>query len=106
MIVPRYATGTGVESVGPVATGIELELEMDGARRTARLSRARLSGVTTYFVESDDYFEGRAIYGESGRDYDDNPFRFAFFSRAALAATEALGLAPDIIHVNDVRGKP
>ncbi len=101
MIVPRYATGTGVESVGPVATGIELELEMDGARRTARLSRARLSGVTTYFVESDDYFEGRAIYGESGRDYDDNPFRFAFFSRAALAATEALGLAPDIIHVND-----
>ena len=101
VIVPRYATGTGVESVGPVATGIELELEMDGARRTARLSRARLSGVTTYFVESDDYFEGRAIYGESGRDYDDNPFRFAFFSRAALAATEALGLAPDIIHVND-----
>jgi len=101
VIVPRYATGTGVESVGPVATGIELELEMDGARRTARLSRARLSGVTTYFVESDDYFEGRAIYGESGRDYNDNPFRFAFFSRAALAATEALGLAPDIIHVND-----
>ena len=74
---------------------------MDGACRTARLSRARLNGVATYFIESEDYFEGRAIYGESGRDYDDNPFRFAFFSLAALAATEALGLRPDVIHVHD-----
>ena len=61
----------------------------------------RLNGVATYFIESEDYFEGRAIYGESGRDYDDNPFRFAFFSLAALAATEALGLRPDVIHVHD-----
>ena len=97
VIVPRYG-GIGIE---PVETGVELEVEMDGARRTARLSRARLNGVATYFIESEDYFEGRAIYGESGRDYDDNPFRFAFFSLAALAATEALGLRPDVIHVHD-----
>ena len=97
VIVPRYG-GIGIE---PVETGVELEVEMDGACRTARLSRARLNGVATYFIESEDYFEGRAIYGESGRDYDDNPFRFAFFSLAALAATEALGLRPDVIHVHD-----
>ena len=99
VIVPRYAEPE--PEVGPAATGAELEVEMDGALRTARISRAHLNGVATYFVESDDYFDGRAIYGESGRDYDDNPFRFAFFSRATLAATEALGLAPDVIHVHD-----
>ncbi len=101
VIVPRYAVPELEPEVGPAATGVDLEVEMDGALRTARLSRSRLNGVATYFVESDHYFDGRAIYGESGRDYDDNPFRFAFFSRATLAATEALGLAPDVIHVQD-----
>ncbi len=102
VIVPRYAgTEIDIERGRPVLTGVELEVEMDGVRRIARLSRARLNGVATYFVESDDYFDRRAVYGDSGGDYDDNPFRFAFFSRAALAATEALGLAPDMIHVHD-----
>jgi starch synthase len=41
------------------------------------------------------------VYGEDGADYPDNAFRFAFFTRAVLAVTEALGLAPDVFHIHD-----
>ncbi|GMR23132.1 MAG: hypothetical protein BMS9Abin37_1535 [Acidobacteriota bacterium] len=74
---------------------------MNGALRRATLVKARVNGVTTYLVESPEYFDGRGVYGDNGADYADNAFRFAFFTRAALAASRALELDPDIYHVND-----
>lgn len=82
-------------------TRVVLDVPMDGAIRRAALCRARLNGVTTYFVDNDDYFSGRAVYGDNGADYEDNALRFAFFTRAALQATRRLELAPDIYHVHD-----
>ncbi len=56
------------------------------------------NGVTIYFVDNLYYFGGRdgAIYG-----HDDDPERFAFFSKACLEALGQLGFMPDIIHCND-----
>ncbi len=74
---------------------------MDGALRRATLAKARVNGVTTYLVESPEYFDGRGVYGDNGADYADSAFRFAFFTRAALAASRALELDPDVYHVHD-----
>ena len=59
-------------------------------------------GVPVYFIESDKYFARDGIYHDADlNDYDDNPRRFAFFSRAGLQLCIDLGFKPDIIHAHD-----
>ena len=98
VLTSRYR---GIDAVR--ATGAKLTVEMDGKPRAAALSKAvpRLNGVETFFIENDDYFTGRSIYGEGGEDYADNAYRFAFFARAVAPAASALGLEPDLYHVHD-----
>jgi starch synthase len=62
---------------------------------------ATLDGVPVYFVEHDGYFDRSGLYHDSGGEYGDNPFRFAFLSRAALQVARDLGFAPDVVHCND-----
>ena len=59
------------------------------------------SDVPVYFVAERNLFGRPEVYG-----YDDDPYRFAFFSRAALNVTEALGWRPDIIHAHDWHTAP
>ncbi len=62
----------------------------------------RSGGVKFYFVEHDRYYGSRrGLYGDGHGDYGDNAERFAYLSRAALAAPGALGLRPRIVHGND-----
>lgn len=58
-------------------------------------------GIRFIFIKNDRFFDRNYIYGTPKGDYRDNPLRFAFFSKAVLAALEELDLAPDIIHLND-----
>jgi len=53
------------------------------------------------FIEKDEYFERDYIYGTPQGDYPDNGERFAFFCRASLEASKALGFRPDVLHVHD-----
>jgi starch synthase len=56
----------------------------------------------TYFLEHERFFGFRSgLYGDASGDYADNAERFAFLCRAALALPGALGLRPEIVHVND-----
>jgi starch synthase len=50
-----------------------------------------------YLIWDDKYFSAREkVYG-----FNDDPQRFVFFSRAAIAALRALSWMPDVIHAND-----
>lgn len=49
-----------------------------------------------YFIDSPYHFYRDNMYG-----YEDDPERFAFFSKAALECLQYLNWHPDIIHVND-----
>ncbi len=54
-------------------------------------------GVELYFIDNDYYFGARgAVYGE----FDDGE-RFAYYSKAALAAMYFLDFKPDILHCHD-----
>jgi starch synthase len=59
------------------------------------------SDVPIYFIEHHQYFTREGIYGPPGGAYDDNLERLSFFCRAAMAFPNALGWAPDVIHLND-----
>lgn len=100
VIAPRYGSIDG-DRYRLRPSSVAVAVPMDGALRRATLAKVRVNGVTTYLVESPEYFDGRGVYGDNGADYADNAFRFAFFARAALAVSRALELEPDIYHLND-----
>jgi starch synthase len=59
------------------------------------------SDVPLYLVAERSLFDRPNIYG-----YDDDPYRFAFFSRAALELTAALDWRPDVVHAHDWHAAP
>ncbi|HNX90681.1 MAG TPA: glycogen synthase GlgA [Candidatus Omnitrophota bacterium] len=58
-------------------------------------------GLITYFIGKSRYFQRDEIYCTSRGDFPDNALRFSFFSKAVIAAIEAIPFKPDIIHCND-----
>jgi starch synthase len=61
-----------------------------------------LEGVPVYFIEHQLYFSRDGIYHDNTMaDYDDNPRRFGFLSRAALQLCKDIGFKPDIVHAHD-----
>ncbi len=60
-----------------------------------------MEGVPVYFLEHDGHFDRPGLYHDPGGEYGDNPFRFAFLSRAALQVARDIGFEPDVVHAND-----
>ena len=60
------------------------------------LFKGELNGVTVWFVDNKEFFDRPKLYG-----YDDDPLRFAFFSRAVIELIPEYGFRPEIIHCND-----
>ena len=60
------------------------------------LFRTVLSGVTVWFIDNMDLFHRDRLYG-----YDDDRFRFAWFSKAVIDGMKEIGFIPDILHCND-----
>jgi starch synthase len=60
------------------------------------------SSVPVFFIAERNLFGRSEIYG-----YEDDPYRFAFFCRAALdLLVAALGWRPDIVHAHDWHAAP
>lgn len=58
--------------------------------------------IPIYLIEFNKYFARSGLYNDHMfREYSDNPFRFGFFTRAALQLIIDLGLQVDILHVHD-----
>lgn len=58
--------------------------------------KSRKKKLRVYFIDNEHYFCRGRVYGEP-----DDGERFAFFSKAVLAAMGFIGLQPDVIHCND-----
>ena len=54
-------------------------------------------GIHYYFVDNEYYFAGPQPYNQLHEDIE----KFAYFSKAVLAATAMIGFVPDIIHCHD-----
>jgi len=97
LVMPRYAKVKN--ELEPVKTGLGVELA--GERVAFDLLRDRSQGYEAWFVDCPRFFDRPGLYGEDGADYPDNAARFAFFAKAILAAAEAVGFTPDVIHCHD-----
>ena len=56
---------------------------------------------SVWFIANEGYFDRADLYGTNGGAYPDNHRRFAFFSRAALAALPKISPKPVILHGHD-----
>ncbi len=102
-VVSPYYLETRKSGFAIKDTGVRIQVPLGSGKIEAGLLEGMLpeSGVRAYFVKYDPFFMRDGLYQEKGRDYEDNSSRFIFFSRSVLECVGALGLEPDVIHVND-----
>src|SRR5689334_7639694 len=102
VVVPLYRTvrtvAKNLEQVGS-----EVVVQVGPRRERVKFYRDadRKNGPTVIFVENEPYFDREGIYVEAGRDYPDNPRRFALFARAALEAISTVVEGPVLVHAHD-----
>jgi starch synthase len=106
VVLPAYreqerAAGSGDGALD--ALPVELMVPTGGGPIAAGVLQSTLpgSGVPVYFIAERELFDRPNLYG-----YDDDPYRFAFFTRAALELTTVLGWRPDIVHAHDWHAAP
>ena len=80
---------------------LETSVHLGNADLYCGLYRGELHGVTVWFVDNEALFLRPKLYG-----YDDDKFRFAWFSRAVLHVLNDLDFMPDILHCNDWETAP
>ena len=73
-----------------------LEVDWLGGRRRVSVWLSDAAGAPAFLIDAPEYFSRGRVYG-----FGDDHYRFAFFSRAALALLGRLGQAPDVVHGND-----
>jgi len=83
----------------------DIPATIDNVTKTINVKSAFLpeSKVQIYFVEIPEFFGRIGIYVDhkTGKDYEDNAQRYAFFCKGALETLKILSWRPDIIHCND-----
>jgi starch synthase len=107
-VVPFAKTGGLADVAGSLPLALE-ELGVDIRVIMPKYASVKVAGNSTtigknikvYFVENDDYFNRKELYGDKFGDYKDNLDRFAFFSREILERCKKEKFAPDVIHCND-----
>ncbi len=74
----------------------DLLVDWRGTRYLAKAFYSEANGSPTFLIDYPPLFHRNSIYGYT-EDYE----RFAFFNHAALELIKRLGVAPDIVHLND-----
>ena len=74
----------------------DIKVYLGNAALYCGLLKGELSGVPVWFIDNEDLFKRDKLYG-----YDDDKFRFAWFSKAVIDALDYIDFMPDIIHCND-----
>lgn len=103
VVMPAYRpVEHGFEGVSPMALQLNVPMGTGTVRAGAFEGRLPGSDVPVYFIAESHLFNRAEVYG-----YGDDPYRFAFFSRAALdLVIAALGWRPDVVHTNDWHTAP
>lgn len=73
-----------------------MTVRLGNAELYCGLLKGKLSGVPVWFIDNEDLFNRPRLYG-----YDDDKFRFAWFSKAVIDVLPELDFIPDILHCND-----
>lgn len=101
VIMPKY------QSIDYVRWGLNPYLSpmgvwMGDTQEWASAHMTLATGFPVYFIEAHKYFDRPGLYHDAAmNDYQDNPRRFGFLTRAALQLCQDIGFKPDIVHAHD-----
>jgi starch synthase len=102
VMMPAYQN---IESGYPSVSSMPLQLNVPTGSGviSAGAFEGKLPGsdVPIYFIAESNLFNRPNIYG-----YWDDPYRFAFFSKAALELTQSISWRPDVLHAHDWHTAP
>ena len=99
LFLPKYRSIRAASLEGGIAHPLKVPLA--GATVDVGLSFLHRRGVSVYFVDYPLFFDREGLYGNAGKDHEDNDRRFALFSRAVLEGAKAIGFKPDVVHIHD-----
>jgi starch synthase len=94
VVMPRYR-GIGGERIGRITVAL------GGQVADSDVYAVVADGVRTVFIDHAAYYDREYLYGTAGRDYADNPERFAFLCQAALNWAVSTGQRYDVVHAHD-----
>lgn len=101
IVLPRYSFISG-EKYGLQSCLEPMGVWMGDVEEWCAVRTTLYQDVPVYFIEHHLYFDREGIYHDNSmHDYDDNPRRFGFLSRAALQLCKDIGFNPDIVHAHD-----
>ena len=103
IVMPAYrAIEQGYHGVN-AREDLSFQVPVRGSLLSAGVFESKLPGsdVPVYFIAEQNLFNRERVYG-----YDDDAYRFAFFSRAAMALTYGLEWTPDVLHAHDWHTAP
>ena len=102
IVIPKYSfIPEDKYSIKPAAE--QMNVPMGNAVEQCGIFKTTLNDtVPVYLIEHELYYNRSGIYHDAEfNDYNDNPKRFAFLSKAAIELCRKLKFRPDIIHSND-----
>lgn len=100
--IPFYREIRENPAVTEEDTGVTVDIRVGEKTYVAEYLKSRTaSGVQLFFIRCDQFFDRAGIYGEQGKNYEDNAERFIFFNKAALELARRLTPSPEILHVHD-----
>jgi len=94
VIIPRYGDRERPAGVALRKLGAGILVPVGSDTEPAHLFASDHNGTPIYLVYNDQHFGNRErVYG-----FNDDPQRYMFFSRAVVAALQALDWVPDVVH--------
>ena len=102
IIVPKYSGMQHIETAEPLPEPLAVKLGEHTAH--ARIWKCKLPGsrAICYLLEHNQYFEHTAVYGGGpSEDEQQDGYRFAFLSRAAIDLCNFLDWTPHLFHCHD-----
>ncbi len=102
VIMPAYQNiESGYPGVEPIPVRLDVPVNFGDIPTGVFQGTLPNSDVPIYFIAEWHLFNRPDLYG-----YWDDPYRFAFFGRAALALTAVLDWRPDVVHAHDWHAAP
>ena len=101
VVMPKYR-GIDSDSYNLEKIDVKIEVTLNAKNITASLWQSReQKGARYLFLECDEYYDRKYLYGTPEADYEDNSERFVFLARAAIEMALARKIHYDVFHSHD-----
>lgn len=102
VVLPMFRSAREQKAFPLTPTKVRFSVPVGQANYECEVFQTRLpSGLQVFFLRRDEFFDRSGLYGNEGRDYEDNAARFIYFAKAVIELARRLDPTPEVIHGHD-----